>query len=462
MGKKVLLVGNGAREHAISEALKKSPDNISLIVYGKALNPGIREYASRYEIGALNDFDKIKKLVEEEHPNFAVIGPEDPLEKGVVDFLESLGVPSASPKARVAQLETSKSFARDLLKKYNIPGNPDYRVFTSLEGGNGQSSIHGQSGMREYMEELKGECVVKADGLMGGKGVKVMGAHLKDIDEAFDYAHECLQKFGKVVIEEKLIGQEFSLMSFTDGKTVKSMPPVQDHKRAFNGDKGPNTGGMGSYSCRDHLLPFLTSEEAAEAHKINEFTVNAIHRETGEYYKGVIYGGFIVTARGVRLIEYNARFGDPEIMNVLPLLKTDYVAICEHIIKGELDRIDVKFENLSTVCKYLVPNGYPDNPVSGEKIEIDLAAVNQALKAVSDGHARVRLYYSSVDQRKDGLYLSSSRAIAIAGIATLLSDAEKIAQGALKSVVGPVFFRGDIGTQELIDQRVEMMKTLRA
>lgn len=433
--KKILLVGNGAREHAMAEALKRSPQNVSLIVLGKSKNPGIAKLADRYELASLNDFDSLKTLVEAEKPQFAVIGPENPLEKGIVDFLQTLGVPVSAPTASVARLETSKSFTRDLIEKYKIPGNPRYKVFTSVEG------------IKEFIEELDGEIVVKADGLTGGKGVKVMGDHLHGIEEAFEYAHDCLRESGRVVIEEKLTGQEFSLMSFTDGKTVQSMPPVQDHKRAFDGDKGPNTGGMGSYSCADHLLPFLSRGDIEAAHKINEFTVKAIHRETGEYYKGVIYGGFMVTKSGVQLIEYNARFGDPEAVNVLPILKTDYVEICERIMEGELDRVDIEFENKGTVCKYLVPEGYPDNPRAGEKIHVNEETIGAA-----------KLYYSSVDQREDGLYLSSSRAIAVVGIHEILSDAERIAEIAISGITGPVFYRKDIGTRELIRKKVEMMK----
>ena len=237
----------------------------------------------------------------------------------------------------------------------------------------------------KFIKEL-GEYVVKADGLTGGKGVKVSGEHLANIDEGFAYAMECLNADGRVVIEEKFIGVEFSLMSFVDGVHVVDMPAVQDHKRALEGDKGMNTGGMGTYSDADHSLPFLRPGDLEAAHAITVKVAEAIYKETGKYFKGIMYGGFMAVKNGVGLIEYNARFGDPEAMNVLPLLKTDFIDVCERIIAGNLE--SVEFENKATVLKYIVPEGYPENPRKGEKIEI------------GEVPAGVKMYYGSVDARR--------------------------------------------------------------
>jgi len=436
--KKILLVGSGAREHVIAETLKRSKEEVSIIAYGKAKNPGILKIASRYEIGPIDKFDDLKKLAAEEKPDFAIIGPDDPIGDGAADALLELDIHSVAPLQIVARLESSKSFTRDLVAKYEIPGNPKFKVFFEEEG------------MREFIEnELGGEYVVKADGLMAGKGVKVSGEHLLTVDEGVNYAKDCLHKTGRVVIEEKFVGQEFSLMCFCDGEHIAPMPAVQDHKRAFNDDKGPNTGGMGSYSDANHSLPFLKPEDIEAAIDIVKKTALALFEETGVLFKGIMYGGFIVTKNGVKLIEFNARFGDPEVMNVLPILKTDFVEICEAIIKGNLDKINVEFEQKATVCKYIVPEGYPDNPVKGAKIKI-----NQ----VPEG---VKMYYSSVDQKDDGIYMSSSRAVAFVGIADTITQAEKSAASALKSVSGPVAYRTDIGTDALIQKRVEMMKKIR-
>ncbi|MFC1599839.1 phosphoribosylamine--glycine ligase [Patescibacteria group bacterium] len=435
--KKILLVGNGAREHVIAEALKKSPQDVSLIAYGKAKNPGIAKLADRYETGPLDEFDQLKKLAVEEKVDFAVVGPDDPIADGCVDALLEVEVRSMAPLATVARLESSKSFTRDLCAKYEIPGNPKFKVFTSSDG------------MAEFIEELGGKYVIKADGLMGGKGVKVSGEHIENPEEGIEWAEKCIKKFGRVVIEEKFVGEEFSLMCFCDGKTIIPMPAIQDHKRAHNGDTGPNTGGMGTYSDANHLLPFIKPEDVAKAIEITQRTAKALFDETGCEFKGIMYGGFIATSTGLGLIEYNARFGDPEAMNVLPILKSDFVTLCEHVIDGTLHLYDARFEHQATVCKYVVPEGYPENPVKGEKIEVG---------EVPEG---VKLYYASVDERDDGIYMSGSRALAFVGIADTISEAEKIAASALSSVSGKVFYRDDIGTDALIQKRVDHMKELR-
>lgn len=435
--KKVLLIGNGAREHVIAETLKRSSKDVSIFTFGKANNPGLFALSEGYETGDLNDFDKLKDFVLKVQPDFCIVGPENPITDGVCDFLLEMSVPSCSPLQTAGRLESSKSFTRDLLDKYAIPGNPKYKVFYSDEG------------LSVFFDELGDDFVVKADGLKGGKGVKVSGDHLNGKEEGLIYARECLAEAGRVVVDEKLIGQEFSLMSFCDGVHNVFMPCVQDHKRAFAGDKGPNTGGMGSYSCEDHSLPFLRKSDIDQAKEITEKVTDALFKETGMYFKGIMYGGFIVTKDGVKLIEYNVRFGDPEAMNVLPILETDFVEICEAQINGTLNEIQIKFQEKATVCKYVVPNGYPDNPCKNEKI------------SVGEIPAGVKVYYASIDKRGDDLYLSGSRAVAFVGIADNLSDAEKLAQSALGAVKGPVFYREDIGTRELIQKRVDMMKKLR-
>ncbi|MBA4337151.1 phosphoribosylamine--glycine ligase [bacterium] len=436
--KKVLLVGNGAREHVIAETLKRSPQEVHIIAYGKAKNPGIAALADRYEIGPLNTFEQLKKLAVEEKPDFAIIGPDDPIADGAADALLEVEIHSVAPLKTVARLESSKSFTRDLLGKYNVPGNPKFKVFYNGEG------------IEDFIRnELGEDFVVKADGLMGGKGVKVSGEHLHSIEEGVLFAKQCIEKFGRVVVEEKLIGEEFSLMCFCDGTHIIPMPAVQDHKRAYNGDEGPNTGGMGSYSDANHLLPFITEKDIEEGVEITKQTAQALFKETGVLFKGIMYGGFIATKNGSKLIEYNARFGDPEVMNVLPILKTDFIEICEAVIGGTLDKIKIEFEKMATVCKYIVPEGYPNDPIKGAKIEIGKFP------------PAVKMYYSSVDQKEDGIYMSSSRALAFVGIAGTISDAEKIAASALSSVSGQVFFRDDIGTDALVQKRIDHMKQIR-
>lgn len=435
--KKILLLGNGAREHVIAETFLRSAQSVEIFVVGKTKNPGLAKMATDYLLADVCDREAIRKFAHRTSPDFAFVGPEAPIAYGIVDMLLEMGIKSASPLATVGRLESSKSFTRNLLEKYAIPGNPKYKVFFD------------ENGIMEFLQSLEGNYVVKADGLKGGKGVKVSGDHLQSLDEAFSYAKECILECGKVVIEEKFIGQEFSLMSFCDGDNTKEMPAVQDHKRAFDGDFGPNTGGMGTYSCADHSMPFLTESDLRQASDITRLVAKALKQETQSHFKGIMYGGFIAVKDGVRLIEYNARFGDPEAMNVLPLLKSDFVEICEAIIDGDLNNVKIEFENKATVCKYAVPNGYPDAPVKGEKIEVG---------EMPEG---VKVYYASVDEKEDGLYLAGSRAVAVVGIGDDVSAAEKLAEEGVGLIKGPVFHRKDIGTKALVDSKVEMMREIR-
>ncbi|MBI1969852.1 phosphoribosylamine--glycine ligase, partial [Candidatus Woesearchaeota archaeon] len=212
-----------------------------------------------------------------------------------------------------------------------------------------------------------------------------------------------------------------------------------------------NTGGMGSYSCEDHLLPFLTEEEMEKAHGYNKKTIATIEKETGQQYKGILYGGFMATKNGVKIVEYNARFGDPETMNALPILETDFFEIVQAICNGTLKEIKTKitFANKATVCKYVVPEGYPDNPTKNEKIALGLVPQN------------VKAYFAAVDEREDGLYMTGSRAMAFTGIAESLEEAEKAAEFAASQVKGRVFHRRDIGTKELVEKRIRFMQLLR-
>lgn len=434
--KKVLLVGCGGREHAMAEALTHH-GNVELFVAGKTKNPGIFGMASDYKLCAETDLNALREFALHVKPDYAVLGPEAPIAAGVADMLLEMEIHSASPLKTVGRLESSKSFTRDLVEKYGIAGNPLYKVF------------YDDNGLSNFFDQLGEDFVVKADGLKSGKGVMVSGDHLHGKEEGMQYALECLREGGRVVVEEKLIGQEFSLMSFCDGVHTVEMPAVQDHKRAYEDDKGPNTGGMGSYSCENHSLPFLRENDIAAARDITAKVAEALFEETGVYFKGVMYGGFIAVKDGVRLIEYNARFGDPEAMNVLPILKTDFAEICEAIIHGGLADLKVEFENEATVCKYVVPEGYPENGVKDVKVEIG---------AMPEG---AKVYYSSVDAREDGLYLAGSRAVAVVGKASNLPEAERIAEAGVGAVKGPVFHRRDVGTAELVSKRVEMMRVLR-
>ena len=437
MVNKILVIGSGAREHAIVRALDRSHQEKEIFCIASNMNPGIAELCDELLIGNFNDPDFVVNYTNEIGATLAIIGPENPLENGVADALWSVKVKVVGPKKDLAKLETSKAFTRDLLKEYDIPGGPKYRTFDSMNG------------VVEFLNELGENYVVKYDGLAGGKGVKVSGEHLHSHDEALAYCQELTDKDGEFVIEEKFIGEEFSLMSFCDGDTLKHMPAVQDHKRAYEGDTGPNTGGMGTYSDANHSLPFLTEDDIAEAHQINIQTAKAVKDKFGEGYQGILYGGFMATANGVKLIEYNARFGDPEAMNVLSLLESDFIEICNGIADGSLNKVDVHFSNKATVCKYAVPEGYPNNPVKDE--QIDISKIKNP-----DG-----LFYASVDIQNGKLVEAGSRTVAVVGMANSISNAEKIAEKEVSAIAGPLFHRSDIGTDMVIQKRINHMKSIR-
>ena len=437
MNNKILLIGSGAREHAITMAINRASNSSELYCLASNLNPGILSQCIEIIIDDFNDPDIVVSYAKKKNITLAIIGPENPLERGVADALFNSNINVIGPKKNLAQIETSKSFARKLLKKYNVPGGPKFKVFSSM------------SGVEDFLNELGENYVVKFDGLAGGKGVKVSGDHLQSHTEALDYCLQLVKNNSQFVIEEKFIGQEFSLMSFCDGKTLKHMPAIQDHKRALEGDKGLNTGGMGTYSDNNHSLPFLIDSDIQEAQHINETTAKALNLEFSDEYKGILYGGFIATAKGVKLIEYNARFGDPEAMNVLSLLETDFVKICKAIANGSLNKIDVTFKKKATVCKYAVPNGYPENPVKGKQIDI------------SNIDDKDHLFYASVDVKNETLIESGSRTVAFVGIADTIENAEKIAEKEISKVGGPLYHRKDIGTKNLLQKRIQQMEKIR-
>jgi|ERR1022692_248580 phosphoribosylamine--glycine ligase len=422
------VIGKDGRTSAIEKTLHASPRVAEVVHLGDGKNLFSKEAQ-----------DEILAKASKTRPDFVVIGPEEPLAAGIVDRLQNeLHIPCVGPVRALAELESSKAFTRTLLAEYGIPGNPEFRVFDRLEG------------IREYLGRL-GSYVIKPDGLTGGKGVKISDAHLFSIDEALDYCSEILSaRREKVVIEEKLEGEEFSLMSFCDGTHISDMVVVQDHKRLGVGDTGPNTGGMGSYTCEDHGLPFLPADVLDQARRINCDVAKAILDKTKQKYKGILYGGFMLTPRGLRLLEYNARLGDPEALNVLSILKTDFATVCEAIINEELHRVPITFDRLATVCKYLVPDGYPDAPKKDVLID---------LSNVPPDSAKLRTYRAAIDKRDGRDFLTGSRAIAFVGIGRNLQEAESIAEEAASAVRGPVIHRRDIGTQELIERRVAHVRS---
>lgn len=338
---KVLIVGSGGREHAIAASVAKSPKADK--IYCAPGNAGIAEYAECVDIGAM-EFDKLAAFAKENKIDLCIVGMDDPLVGGLVDVMEEAGIRTFGPKKNAAILEGSKAFSKDLMKKYNIP-TAGYENFTDPEKA------------LAYLETAKFPIVLKADGLALGKGVLIC----QNLEEAKEGVKTIMldKKFGtagnEMVIEEFMTGREVSVLSFVDGKTIKTMTSAQDHKRAGDGDTGLNTGGMGTFSPS----PFYTKEVEEFCEKyIYQPTVDAMAAE-GRPFKGVIFFGLMLTEEGPKVLEYNARFGDPEAQVVLPRMKNDIIDVVEACIDGTLDQIDLQFEDNAAVCVVLASDGYP-------------------------------------------------------------------------------------------------------
>ena len=338
---KVLVVGSGGREHAICYCVAKSEKADK--IYCAPGNAGISALAECVPIGAM-EFDKLVAFAKEQQIDLVIVGMDDPLVGGLVDELEAAGIRTFGPRKNAAILEGSKAFSKDLMKKYNIP-TAAYENFTDPDKA------------LAYLETAKFPIVLKADGLALGKGVLIC----QDLEEAKEGVKTIMldKKFGtagnEMVIEEFMTGREVSVLSFVDGNTIKTMTSAQDHKRAGDGDTGLNTGGMGTFSPS----PFYTKEVEAFCEKyIYQATVDAMKAE-GRPFKGVIFFGLMLTEDGPKVLEYNARFGDPEAQVVLPRMKNDIIDVVEACIDGTLDQIDLQFEDNAAVCVVLASDGYP-------------------------------------------------------------------------------------------------------
>ncbi len=426
MSETVLLVGGGGREHAIARAL--APD-CSLYAAASNRNPGIAELADGFEKISETDADALVEYAEEVDATLAIVGPESGLQAGVADVLDDAGIYTFGPQAEEARIETDKAFQREFMQDNDIPGCPVFETFDDMDAA------------CEYIDQSEIDLAVKPAGLTGGKGVKVIGDQV-DKEGAKEYIRT--EDYDRVVLEERFVGEEFTLQAFVADGDLRTTPAVQDHKRAYEGDEGPNTGGMGSYSDTSFQLPFMTDGDYEAAVEIMEATVAAMPD-----YKGILYGQFMLTSDGPKVIEYNARFGDPEAMNTLPVLETPFIDVLTAARNGK-QLPELEFSNQATVCKYAVPAGYPTDPDSGAKITVDEDSVGDGL-----------LFYASVDERDDGLYTTTSRSFAVVGLADSIADAEAIADDALAAAGDGLRIRHDIGKADLLAQRVDHMAELR-
>ncbi len=436
---KIGLVGSGGREHAIAKALTKNPSRDTLYVYGSHLNPGIQKIAAGMVIGDLCDSIKVEEFFTTSAVDFIVIGPETPLICGVSDQLREKGFGVVGPQKALANLEGNKSFMRDLLRRRVGKGSPEWREVKDIDAA------------RDFITEV-GQVAIKPLGLTGGKGVWVMGVHFQMLEEALVKVQEELDQDGVILLEERLIGEEFSRMSFiSDGKIVP-MPVAQDFKYAYDGDQGGMTGGMGSYTMADGSMPFLKESDLEEADEIIRLTVKAIEEEMGEKYRGFLYGQFMATAKGVKVIEYNVRLGDPEAINMMMMLESDAALLMEGIAAGKLDDSLVKFSKKCSLCKYLVPAGYPEKK-DQIKVDLDIDGIEK------EGFS---IIFASIIEEEKALKTLGSRALAIVGLGEQITYLSQKMEALLDRIEpSSLRHRKDVGDEQIIQEKVQKMLTLR-
>ena len=416
---KVLIVGSGGREHAIAWKVAQSPRAEE--IYCAPGNAGIEEYAQCVDIGAM-EFEKLADFAQEKGIDLTIIGMDDPLVGGIVDVFEDRGLRVFGPRKNAAILEGSKAFSKDLMKKYGIP-TAAYENFDDP-----QKAL-------AYLETAKYPIVLKADGLALGKGVLICNT----LQEAQEGVRSIMmdKKFGSagntMVIEEFMTGREVSVLSYVDGKTIKTMTSAQDHKRAQDGDQGLNTGGMGTFSPS----PFYTKEvdEFCKSH-IYQATVDAMAKE-GREFKGIIFFGLMLTKDGPRVLEYNARFGDPEAQVVLPRMKNDILEVMEACVDGTLDQVDLQFEDNAAVCVVLASDGYP---VSYEKGYVIRGLENFKDK---DGYY---VFHAGTKKTDKGIVTNGGRVLGVTAKGKDLKEARANAYEAVKLVeFDNKYYRHDIG-----------------
>jgi phosphoribosylamine--glycine ligase len=428
--KRVLVVGSWAKEQITIENIRKKSD-VKVFAYMDTKNPAISSLVDGYEIGGLDNKIQIVKYAKKQKTDLVLITTAMPLSVGVVDALEKENILVFGPNQKAAKLESDKAFTRKLMKKYKIDALPEFKVFKDR-----YKAIN-------YAEKLDWKVVVKPIGLTEGLGVKIFGDQLKNQDDVVNYIHQVFDKKiggdGKVLIEEKLNGDEFTIQCFVYGKHIISTPAVKDFKRLLPGDKGPNTASMGSYSDNGFLLPFMEQEDYLKAVNIIMKTLSSFNEETGEDCKGFLYGQFMKTKGGLKLIEYNFRPGDPEWLNTLLVMDDSLI----DVIKYLMDEVQkpVNFEDKATVCKYIVPEGYP-------KILNQVLDVKFDAKKIND--LGVNIYYSSGLDNQGKLRVGCERGIAFVSKEDTILKANEQVEKAISMIDGDFHYRDDIGSGEMI------------
>ncbi len=435
MKKKVLLLGRWGKSHSFASAIvEKSPQEAELYCYMDKPNAGIVPLATDYRLGNMRDNDSILDYAMEKDIDFVIAVPHMSLSNSITDEMIDRGIRCVGPTRKCSKLETSKPFLRRILNETGQDVSPEYNVFTAKEDA------------IDHIRSIDHDFAVKPAGVTEGDGVKVIGIQLRDRDEAIDYVHEIFEKniggIAEIIIEEKLAGREFTIQAFVDGKTVWGMPATRDYKLLREGEKGLNTPGMGSISFASHFLPFLSKDEYNESLRIMTGVVNHLADKYREIFVGFLSGQFIKTADGIKVIEFNVRPGDSEILNIIPILKTDFIQICEAMIDNQLDELNIQYEQKATVCKYVVGEGFP-HPRHDMEMEINE-------KGIREGGGE--LFYSCFAVDKN-VYKPSPRGVAVTAKGQDLKEAYNLCEKLItENIRGKkIWHRKDIGSEELLD-----------
>jgi len=431
---KILLIGRWGKTHALAMGLKRRSD-VKLYTLMDRKNGSIVELSEDYRLIDLNDSRAIENYTLERDFDLVIVVPEMSLKTGITDTLSEKGIPVVGASRASSILESDKVFLRKLLQSHQFEEAVDFSVF------------HDKEEAKDYLRQNDREYAIKPAGVTEGDGVKVMGLQLESRNEALSYIDHLFNNtiggYPYVIIEEKLKGEEFSLQAFSDGKSVVGMPAVRDYKMLEEGDKGTNTPGMGSYSDVNHMLPFLSRTTFRQATATLKRILQIMEREHGAIYKGFITGQYMLTDKGMKLLEINVRPGDAEILNIIPLLETDLTEICQAIATSKLDDLKIQYKNRATVCKYVVPPGFPTPGKKPVSVEIDRERI-----AELGGY----LFQSCFDL-EDDLYEPSPRLFAVTTLASDIYTASQKCEECLKHIRGQeLVHRRDIGTKELTEK----------
>lgn len=440
--KNVLIIGSWAKEEITIENLKKYGD-YKVFAYIDTNNPGIIKLSDNYKIGKLKDVNTIVQYARDCQADLVLITTAAPLEAGLADALKEANIKAFGPDKQAARLESNKAFTRNLLKKYLPHAVPEFRVFSDAD-----EAI-------DYAKSMNWRVAVKPLGLTDGLGVRVYGEQLKNAEEVAEYItfiiDEAYSGYNEVIVEELLDGEEFTLQCLVNDTSLVSTPAVQDFKKLLPGGKGPNTASMGSYSNHDHMLPFLGMADYGQAFNIIRSTLEAYKTETGRICCGFLYGQFMITDQGVKLIEYNFRPGDPEWMNVMHLLEEDLLNGIRAVLQGE--EMTLRFRKQATVCKYIVPPEYPKKlyqflNVSYDRKITELTPVN--------------LYHSCGIDEKGRIAVGTERGLAFLASANKITLAHKRIERVIKQVKGSFFHRKDIGSAKLLRSKMDHINQLKS